>query len=688
MLRKRYVLIIITCIFLGLFGCTNLGHTRQISSLTTQTEAEEVTNTPLPTLTSTLTPTGTSTQTPTITSTHTPTPTPIIKQGNEVITSDNVDRIIQLGKIGKGTINDIAWSADGKKLVVGTGIGIYIYDSETLKEEHFIQIEAGVISLDVSKDGKTIITLDNGDLINTWDVLTGEKIFTLHKIEPNCGMSSVAFSPDGEMIMSFFCEQSLGNKVHIWDPKTGEEIKILYHSGSTEPTCLAISANGKIVATATSYGTINLWNIETGEKLSQPKPEYFLWWSNESITLSPDGSLLAYSGEENTIRLWDIDSGTLIRSFIDDAQVYSLWFSPDGHTLISSNIENNIRFWDINTGDELRNHEGHYIGYLSTDGNKMISYCDSGTYCIYDVNSWSVINQLKGHYSKISSLSLLSDGNSLTTIYGKYWSPSNITSFDLSTGIETWNIDSPFQESRAMAISPDGQIIAVTDYYDGTYAIYLINTITRQELHKLEGHTDRIYSLAFSPNGHLLASGGRDNRTILWDVATGTLLHTFYGNETVLDLAFSKDGQKLAVSSRKNASIWDINLGILQQELSGYYKHIFSYTAAFSPNGELLASGGSTGAIDLFQVSFGRLKYLEGHTSEISSLAFSPDGTLLASASHDNTIRLWDVSSGDELAVIDEHGDVVSSAIFSNDGRWLISGSNDGTIRFWGIPRD
>lgn len=686
MLTKWFILLLTTSMFFGLFGCAPVGETAQISSLPTHTKSQDITNTPLPSLTSTQTPTATSspTHTPTATLTPTPTPTatPVIKPGNSVITTDNVDRIIQLGQIGKGAINDIAWSADGKKLVIGTGMGIYIYDGESLEQELFIQTEKTITSIDISPDNQRLITGDWKGHVKLWDVSTGQVRETLFTGTERWDIASVKFSPDGQFMAAFVFNQGSGHAITIWDSNSGEEVKNLLHSGITDPTALTISADSKTIAAGTSYGEINIWKTETGERLSQPKPEYFLN-DDKSIALSPDGSLFAFTGRDNTIRLWDIDSGTVLRSFTDDAQVYRLWFTPDGNTLISSNDDHIFRFWDINTGDELRNHEGYFFGFFSPDRNKMVSHCESGAYCIYDVDSWSVINKLKGHYLKVSSFSLSSDGESIATTYKKHWwRPSNITIFDLSTGNLFLNFDSPFLGTTTMALSPDLQILAISSFNDDNLTIHLTKASTGQQLHELEGYPP----LAFSPDELLLAYMGRNNRTILWDFSTGTLLHTLFNYETVENLTFSQDGQKLAVVSGINVSIWDTSTGSKQRELTVPNKGVFSSSAAFSTDFELLASGGSSGAIDLFRVSFGRLNYLEGHTRKISSLAFSPAGDLLASASHDTTIRLWDVSSGEELAVIDAHGDYVSTVLFSADGHWLITGSEDGTIRFWGIP--
>ena len=157
----------------------------------------------------------------------------------------------------------------------------------------------------------------------------------------------------------------------------------------------------------------------------------------------------------------------------------------------------------------------------------------------------------------------------------------------------------------------------------------------------LQGHSGSVYSVAFSPDGKVLASGS--GGTIkLWDVKSGALLKTLKGHS------------------------WSV------------------YSVAFSPDGKVLASGSYDKTILLWDVESGALlQTLKGHSWGVLSVAFSPDGKVLASGSGDNTIKLWDVKSGALLKTLKGHSDDVLSVAFSPDGKILASGSNDETIKFW-----
>jgi WD40 repeat protein len=206
------------------------------------------------------------------------------------------------------------------------------------------------------------------------------------------------------------------------------------------------------------------------------------------------------------------------------------------------------------------------------------------------------------------------------------------------------------------------------------------------------GHTENVTSIAFSPDGRILASGSMDNTIKLWDVTSGRELRSLTGHANrvltghanrVWSVAFSPGGRTLASGSDDGTiNIWDVASGRELGTLDGHANSVVSI--AFSPDGRTLASASWDHTIKLWEAASGReLRTLAGHTDPVSSVAFSPDGRTLASGSFDKTIKLWDVASGRELSTLSGHADKVYSVKFSPDGRTLASGSEDGTTRIW-----
>ncbi|EDO03054.1 hypothetical protein SS1G_05532 [Sclerotinia sclerotiorum 1980 UF-70] len=234
---------------------------------------------------------------------------------------------------------------------------------------------------------------------------------------------------------------------------------------------------------------------------------------------------------------------------------------------------------------------------------------------------------------------------------------------------------------RSVAFSPDGTKVA-SGSDDRT--IRLWDAATGESLQTLEGHSNWVRSVAFSPDGTKVASGSDDRTIRLWDTATGESLQTLEGHsDGVTSVAFSPDGTKVASGSYdQTIRLWDAATGESLQTLEGHSNWVSS--VAFSPDGTKVASGSDDRTIRLWDAATGEsLQTLEGHLDAVSSVAFSPDGTKVASGSDDRTIRLWDTATGESLQTLEGHSDGVTSVAFSPDGTKVASGSYDQTIRFW-----
>jgi len=260
--------------------------------------------------------------------------------------------------------------------------------------------------------------------------------------------------------------------------------------------------------------------------------------------------------------------------------------------------------------------------------------------------------------------------------------------WEVSTGEQLGAVANDMKEVQSLAFSRDGHWLATENSSDTTS---LRDPSSGKEIRSLPSDkplgplgSNWVYSIAFSPDGQWLASAIDDKTVRLWDVNTGQKVRDLTGlRRAVVYIAFSPDGRLLATGDdQKDIRIWDPVTGEEIYKLSGHKKPV--YAVAFSPDGRWLASASADKTVKIWDLAIGHeLRTLAGHGNMVSSLAFSPDGRWLVSGSWDKTIKIWDVQAGREVQTLAGHDHPVYSVAFDSRGQWLASGSEDGTIKLW-----
>jgi WD40 repeat protein len=232
----------------------------------------------------------------------------------------------------------------------------------------------------------------------------------------------------------------------------------------------------------------------------------------------------------------------------------------------------------------------------------------------------------------------------------------------------------------SVAFSPDGNLVA-SGSIDNTLRLWRVDQA--QLLRTTEGHPFPILSLKFTPNGANLITGSMDGKIRIWQVSNGSQLRTIDAHAGwVNGLDVSTDGRMIISGSDDfTVSLWRLPNGTPIETIDEGMTAVNS--VAFSPDGSSLAFGEANGTVRVRRVSGEWLYTFKSTLIGATSVDFSPDGALLAATYEDGTIRIWQTSDGTLAQVWKAHPMAATGVSFSPDGNWLVTSSEDGTLRLW-----
>jgi WD40 repeat protein len=251
---------------------------------------------------------------------------------------------------------------------------------------------------------------------------------------------------------------------------------------------------------------------------------------------------------------------------------------------------------------------------------------------------------------------------------------------------------------RSLAFTPDGTILAAAGGNTNDFAVHLWNVASGESFGTLEGHTAIVWSVAFSPDGELLVSVSSDKTAKIWDWRSGKLIQSLDFPGEAVSVSFSPDGQTLAVGGVdelegqiQHAAIWTFSVGTWKQLLK-FPEYLDIAALAYSPNGRWLVGGGTSRNVQVWRASDGTSVFTLNHSHQVTKAVISPDGSTVATATCQTTVNeecseggvwLWDLATGRLINRLTGFPDVVEGVAFSMDGSSLVVASRDGTVRVY-----
>ena len=635
-----------------------------------------------------------------------------------------------LARLGRGRVEDIAFSPDGEHLVVATCLGLWWYRLPNLIPLALWETERGMVSTVAFSDCGSWLATHNLDrvvkvsnvtsgvcettirlerklsrlvfspdgqhlagtclregLVYLWNPQTGEEIAQFRESRaryPNVRHTPVTFSPDGLLLAYAYPDEThqASDRISLWHVNTGECITHL--RGHTSHVCaLSFSLDGRSLASGDMKGTLREWDTTTGQQVRVSSEYAGKLMVIPKYTLS--GRLRAAGVYKSTLAVWDVDSGEKLDTFEHRGTIEAIRFSNGTDLAVASSID--FKVWRLDTTCSVSSIVGHtHIPFslkFSPDGQRLVSVGEGV------ITDWDIASKqpryIRGAKANLCDAIFTADGN----LHGLYKKGNTVTVRDIETQHAIATINPPHEVVRGGYLTVRGGYFSVTGNLWACPMkdrnIYVWNATGKETV--LTGHTDSIKCIAFAPNEKKVATVANDATARVWDVASG---------EEIVSLPLTpplKSDSPLPIPAL-DPKLYKGDAETVKAALKGEklrYPNREIQTITFSPCGTFIAAG-IEGGIRLWDSETYETLLLILMPREFRqqfALAFSPCSRYLASGTwwwwptKKVPIYVWDIVTGENVATFWGHPTDVQDLVFSPDGSLLASGSFDGTILLW-----
>jgi WD40 repeat protein/transcriptional regulator with XRE-family HTH domain len=495
-----------------------------------------------------------------------------------------------------GSVRGMAFSPDGRSVAASSLAAVRVWDVATGRKQRTSQFDPQAVAF--GPDGRTVAAVSNGR-VRVWDAATG-RTRTAHDSQGEG--EAVVFSPDGRT----YADVRTDGSVQLRETATGI-VRRTIRDGPIGWNKVAFAPDGRTLAIPARGDKVRLWDTASGTAQATVTAGHHGRGAMK-VALSADGrTLVTSSNLDPTVRIHRLsaDHPETTLPGPDSTYVADMAFSPDGRTMATVRQgppgRGSMQLWNIRTGDrkatlaldpDLADRGKQSPDTVTVSRLAAVGFSPAGRALAARATKnrvTEVRDVATGRLLKTLTLSVIDtavfspDGTRLVIVGEK----GTVRIWHLSTGALHTAHTSPGESVRAVAFTPDSSTLAVVDIKDGGDQVTLLDTASGRTQRTIKPSTASTLSLAFSPDGHTLATASSSGVVNTWDRRTGRLQDSFSASGEVASLAFSSDGRTLATSSVRGVHLWD--LATSQTRITLPTRSLAA--VAFSPDGQTLAIG-------------------------------------------------------------------------------------------------
>ena len=401
------------------------------------------------------------------------------------------------------------------------------------------------------------------------------------------------------------------------------------------------------------------------------------------VEISPDGKLIATGGDERKIRIWDAASGKNIRTLSGHSRtVEDLDFDPMGGRIVSGSWDQTIKIWNVQSGALEKSFNPQQKGVMcvrfSPDGKTIASGGADHSIKLFDAGSGRQLEKLSGHRIRVSDIEFSPNNETLVSIdsYGE----TMIWDLEIAQKSVAFGGKGATPRPRTIAMHPNGsRIVSVNES-----GLTIFNTITVAVEQEIKIHDALATTVAYSPDGEIIAAGCNEGTIRLWNASTGEELVTLRGHtSTVFDIDFLLGGRRLvSCSNDRSFKVWLIDKPSNQLSFPAGSNAINCHY--LSKDGKILLCGGVHGSLSYCDlVKRKTTKQFKAHSDAVNCIAVTSDEKLVATGGQDAAVKIWNFETGELVKVLAEDITAVTSVCFSTDDKYVACDAGRGLIHVY-----